>query len=107
LAESGQLHDVRARIYQVTDRFGLKDIQLAVEYGSTGEFPWCRLSRSRRNQSRDDRAGNEVATMGREFDRVITREGTGAWKQRNQRLIEFLLPIKYVTQLGYSRFWQR
>src|SRR5450756_3208360 len=42
-----------------------------------------------------------------ELDRIFASKRIGAWEERNQRLIQFLLAIKDIAQTSYARLRQR
>jgi hypothetical protein len=94
---------LRARIDQIANGFGLKNIQLAIEHCSPCEFPWERLPRPRRDQHGDYGAWNQVSAVCRELDRILASEGVRARKQSYERLIKYLIPIMYAAELCDAR----
>ena len=91
---------MRARIYKVPDGLSLKNVELAIKHGSPCELSGCCLPRAGSNQRSHYRIRDEIPAVRGEFNRVITGERTWTWKQRHQRLIELLVAIENVTEVG-------
>src|SRR5688572_12205647 len=77
-------------IDEVPNRFSLENVELPIDDGPAGEFPWLGLSGSRRNERGDYRRRNEQSTMRRYFDNIIAGKGVRSGKNRNESLIERL-----------------
>ena len=92
------LHHVRVGVDQITDSFGLKDIQLAVEHCAASKLARGGLPGARQDEGSYNSTRHQVTAVRREFYRVLTGERVGRRKKCNERPIQLLLTIEHVAQ---------
>jgi len=72
---------------QIRGRFGLEQIELAVEHRPAGEFPRTCGPCPRRHERRHGFAGNEQAAVRRQLNQVLTGVGAGRGKAGDEHVV--------------------
>jgi hypothetical protein len=67
-------HGVGRCINEVTNRFGLNQIELAVQEGAPSELAWSSLSSSAAKQDTNESLGDYVPPVGRELYDILAGE---------------------------------
>src|SRR5688572_3212343 len=94
---------MRVCVDQISNGFGLQDVELPVQHSATGEFTWLRLPGAGRDQRRDYRRRDEQSAMCRYLDDIVAGKGVRPGEDRDQGLIEWLAVRMHRDQLRSSR----
>jgi hypothetical protein len=81
-------HSIGRSIDEIPNRFCLNKVQLAIEKRAPCEFTRLGLTSTGAEECCYKRNGHCMATVGREFDGVFPRVGTGRWIDRHQTSID-------------------
>ena len=75
--ERDALRGARARAHEIARRFGLKDVELAVEHCTASELAGLRQARAARDQCGDHRRWHHESTVRDDLHRVLAGERRG------------------------------